>query len=433
MSLLGSLFTAASGLQAHADAMDVVSDNIANVSTVGYKSGIGQFEAVLGSTASDADPGVAGQGTTLAGVHRVFTQGSLLGTGNATDLALEGDGFFMVSGNYQGVTGTFYTRAGQFNLDVNGQLVDPSGLVVQGYQADNQGNLGTTVGNMSFPASVAVPPRSTTQATIAANLDADAPVLPAFDPLNASTTSNASASVTTYDSLGAAHHVDVYFHKSAAGAWDWHAIVDGGELAGGTAGTSIECASGTLGFTTSGYLDTQTTTASSFSFVGAVANQNVVFNFGDAITTNGGSGQKGTTNYASPSGSTVSAITQDGYSSGSLSGVGIDGSGVVTGTFSNGHKRVLGQVVVASFRDNEGLERAGSGYYVESQASGVPSVGAAASGGRGNVVAGSLEQSNVDLSKELVQLISLEHGYQANSRTIKTADDMLSELVNLTR
>lgn len=432
MSLLGSLYTASSGLAAHAEAMDVVSDNIANVSTVGYKAGKGRFEEVLGSTVSSISVGgSAGQGTRMAGVRREFTQGSLLGTGNATDLALEGDGFFVVRGNYQGVAGTFFSRAGQFHMDVNGRLVDSNGLVAQGYVADNQGNIGTAVGDMAFSTSVAVPPRASTQATIAANIDASGAVLPAFDPLNASTTSNFSTSVTVYDSLGAGHNVDVYFHKSAAGTWDWHAIVDGGQLAGGTAGTPTECASGTLGFTTSGYLDTQTTTASSFSFIGAAAGQNVAFDFGDAITTNGGSGQRGVTSYASAS--SVSAISQDGYASGSLAGVGVDGNGVITGTFSNGHRRVLGQVVTASFRDNEGLVRAGSGYYAESQASGAASVGAPAAGGRGSVVAGSLEQSNVDLAKEFVQLIGLQHGYQANSRTVRTADDMLSELVNLKR
>jgi flagellar hook protein FlgE len=430
MSLIGSLYSAASGLGAHADAMDVVSDNIANVNTVGYKSGRGRFEDVLGSTvASTVGTNGAGQGSRLAGVDRQFAQGALLGTGNATDLAVQGDGFFVTRGSLEGVDGVFYTRAGQFHLDTEGQLVDPRGLVVQGYAADAQGRIGSTVTDLRVPSTATVPPRASTSVALAANLDASSTVLPAFTAATRDTTSNFSTSVAVYDSLGAAHNVDVYFHKGAAG-WDWHALVDSGDL-GGLPGTPTECANGALTFTTSGYLDTQTTALNSFSFAGAAGGQSIAFDFGDAITTNSGTGRTGVTAYASAS--SVSSIKQDGYSAGSLVGVGVSEDGRVTGAFTNGERRTLGQVATARFRDNEGLVRAGAGYYVASEASGAALVGAAGSGGRGSIASGSLEQSNVDMSQEFVALIALQHGYQANSRTIRTADDMLSELVNLKR
>ncbi len=432
MSLLSSLYSAAAGLGAHGDALDVVSDNIANLNTVGFKSGRGRFEDVLGSTVASASVhGQAGDGSRLAGVSQVFRQGALLATGLATDLALQGDGFFLTQGNYQGIDGTFYTRAGQFHLDAQGRLVDPHNLVVQGYLADAMGTIGTRLGDLQVPPTAAVPPQATTAATIAANLDAGSAVPAAWDPLDPSGTSNFSTSMTVYDSLGAGHVVDIYFRQAAPGSWEWHAMVDGGEVNGGTPGVPFEGASGTVSFTTDGFLDTEVTGASSFDFLGATPGQAITFDFGDSITTDGGTGQAGLTGYASPS--SVSGLSQDGYGSGALAGVQVTEDGTVMGTFTNGQRRTLGQVAVARFRNNEGLLRAGAGYYVASQASGEPLIGEAGTGGRGSIASEVLEQSNVDLAHEFVNLIAYERGFQANSRTVRTADDMLAELVNLKR
>ena len=432
MSLFGSMYSAAAGLGAHADAMDVIGDNIANVNTVGFKTGRGRFEDILGATVANASlNGAAGQGSLLAGVDQLFTQGALLGTGNATDMALEGDGFFVVNGSFNGISGSMYTRTGQFRLDKNGALIDANGMHVQGYAADVNGTLGTALGDLSIPSTATVPPRATSLADIIANVDGSSAIPPAWDPTDPSGTSSYSTSMTVYDSLGASHNVDIYFRQASSGTWEWHAMVDGGELAGGTAGVATECASGTLTFNTSGQLDTETTTASSFSFVGAAANQAIAFDFGDAITTDGGSGTSGVTAYASPS--TVTGLSQDGLASGSLAGILVAEDGTVTGAFTNGERRTLGQVAVARFRDNDGLVRAGSGYYVATAAAGDPLVGAAGTGGRGSIASGSLEQSNVDLSHEFVNMIAIERGFQANSRTVHTADEMLTELVNLKR
>ena len=432
MSLLSSLYSSASGLGAHGNAMDVVSDNIANVNTVGYKAGRGRFEDVLGATVANASvAGAAGQGSRLAGVAQVFNQGALLGTGIATDLAIQGDGFFVTRGALQGIDSTFFTRAGQFHLDAQGQLVDPAGLRVQGYSADANGNIGTVLGDLAVPPTAAVPPQATVNVDFSANLDGGATIPPAWDINDPGGTSNFSSSVTVYDSLGGAHTVDVYFRQSAAGTWEWHALVDGGEITGGTAGVPEEEASGTLTFTTDGYLDTETTAASSFDFVGATPGQAIAFDFGDSITTDGGTGQSGVTAYAAAS--SVSHIGQDGYASGALAGVQVGEDGVITGTFTNGERRTLGQVAVARFRNNEGLVRAGSGYWVAAEASGNPLIGEAGTGGRGSIAAGSLEQSNVDMAQEFVNLIAYQRGFQASSRTVRTADEMLTELVNIKR
>lgn len=432
MSLLGSLFSAASGLGAHADAMDVIGDNIANVNTIGYKTARGRFEDVLGSTVASApETGIAGQGSRMSGVEQIFSQGTLLGTGNSTDLAIQGEGFFLVNGSLHGVNGAMYTRNGQFHLDANGVLTDANGLRVQGYAADGLGNISATLGDISVPPTAMAPPQITSSVAMAANLDGSSTIPPAWDPLNPGTTSNFSTSVTVYDSLGAAHNVDIYFRQSAPGAWEWHAMVDGGELTGGTAGVPTQCANGTLTFTTDGYLDTEATAASDFDFLNATQNQAVAFDFGDSITTDAGTGQAGVTAYASPS--AVSSITQDGFASGALAAFSVAEDGTVTGTFTNGDRRTIGQIAVARFRNNEGLVRAGSGCYVASNDSGLPLIGMANAGGRGSIAAGALEQSNVDLAQEFVNMIAVERGFQANSRTVQTADAMLTELVNIKR
>jgi flagellar hook protein FlgE len=432
MSILSSMYSAAAGLGAHGDAIGVVGDNIANVNTIGFKASRGRFEDVLGSTVAGGALGnTPGQGSRLAGIEQMFKQGALLGTGVATDLAIQGNGFFIVRGTFQGVDGTFYTRAGQFHLDANGQLVNPQGLMVQGYAADALGNIGSALTDLVIPPTASVPPRATTRADIAANLDAAATIPPAFDPANPTATSNFSTSTTVYDSLGESHNVDIYFRQSAAGTWEWHALVDGGELAGGTPGTATEIANGNLTFTTDGRLDTEVVNVSTADFVGATPGQSVAFDFGDSITTDGGTGMQGSTGYASPF--NVTSLNQDGYASGALAGITVAENGTITGTFTNGERRTLAQVAMARFRNEEGLLRAGAGLYVDSQASGQALIGAAGSGGRGSIASGSLEQSTVDLAQEFVNLIAYQRGFQANSRTVKTADEMLTELVNMTR
>jgi flagellar hook protein FlgE len=432
------MYIGASGLNAHGDAISVLGDNIANADTIAFKGSRANFEDILARSVGGGASAEIGLGSRLAQVQRILTQGSLLGTGVNTDLAISGNGYFMVKGSAEGLDGTFYTRAGQFTLDKDGKLVNGSGLVAQGYTVDANGNLIKKLTDIQVSSSQ-MPAVTTTSADVYANLDANsttpttawpAGALPAgFNPTDAS---NFQTSLTVYDSIGQSHTINVCFRKeAAAGAWRWHALVDAGET-GGTAGNWLEGANGTLTFDTQGRLTGQTTAASSFSFTNAAPNQVIDFNFGDVYTPGGtGTGLKGSTSFASSS--AVTFVNQDGYSSGSLSGISIDSDGIVSGVFSNGQKRTVGQILLANFQNPEGMQRIGGNLYIGSQSSGPALVAEAANGGMGTINAGSLEQSNVDLAKQFVEMISFQRGYQANSRTITTADQMLQEALNIKR
>jgi flagellar hook protein FlgE len=430
MSILRSLNTGAAGLRSHSDAINVVGDNIANVNSIGFKRSRAVFEDVLGRSiaSSIAMPG-AGAGSRLAHIQQMWAQGALLTTESPTDLAISGDGFFIVRGNANGAVGNFYTRAGQFTLNTDGYLQNPNGLILQGYGVDVRGNIQSTVGDLKInPGTIAA--TTTTRVDLAANLDANAPVR-TWDPADPSGSSNFSTNVTVYDSLGNARAVTVYFVKTADNTWDWHAMVDGADYAGGTPGVPVEGASGTLTFTTDGRLDTETAGVSAWDFRGATPGQVITFDFGTSVTTDGGTGLDATTQFGSPS--TVTGISQDGYGAGSIAAVSIDSDGIVTGVFSNGQRRTLGQVAIADFRSVDGLARAGEGLWSETRESSQPLIGPPQTGGRGAIVSAALEQSNVDIGREFVDLIAYQRGFQANSKVIQTADEMYGELVNLKR
>jgi flagellar hook protein FlgE len=430
MSILRSLQIGVSGLRSNSEALSVAGDNIANVNTVGFKRSRGVFEDILGRSVAGGPDQTAGSGSRMSSVEQMWSQGALVTTDAPTDLAISGEGFFAVSGQVQGSQGTFYTRAGQFHVDSHGNLVNPDGLRLQGYMAQANGTMSSTVGDLNVTPGT-VPANPTAKVTVAANVDANATVPAAFDPTNPAGTSNFSNNVSVYDSLGNAHEITVFYRKSGANAWEWHAMVDGGDLTGGTKGVPTEGASGTLTFTTSGALDTETTGPSTWNFTNAAQAQAIGFDFGTSITTDGGTGLDGTTQFASPS--TTTGLGQDGFAAGSVAGISIGADGVVTGTFSNGQQRALGQVATAKFADVDGLARGGQGLWFQTQASGEPLIGAAETGGRGAIVSGSLEQSNVDMGTEFVNLISYQRGFQANSRVITTADEMYGELVNIKR
>ena len=427
MSITKTMYTGVSGLNAHGRAIAVVGDNIANVNTTGYKSERAVFADLLGRSMMATDQ--AGAGVRLAAITREFAQGTLMTTDSATDLALNGRGFFVVRGNLGGQQGNFFTRAGQFSLDQNGNLVDPQGFVVQGYLVNSAGGIDNQLTDLSI-ADGMLAPQATTDIEIAMNLDSTEPVDPAFDPNDPGTTSSGpSVPMTVYDSLGNAHEVNVYFNKEADNTWGWHAIVDDGEL-GGTAGTNTEVAGGRLTFTSDGELDTETDlTAWTATFNGA-GPQNITFDFGDSLTTDGGTGTAGSTQY---SGFGLLSSSQNGYSTGDLTGVGVQSNGDVMAVYSNGEQRLVGQVAVATFEAEGQLARAGNNLWAETQDSGEARIGNAASGSAGSITASALEMSTVDLGLEFVNLISYQRGFQANSRTITTADQMYQEAVNLKR
>lgn len=429
MSLMTSLYAGASGLDAASTDLTVIGDNIANANTIGFKASRASFEDALAQNLLGG--GVAGQaglGVRLQAVQRILTQGALSNTGIATDLAIDGAGFFAVKGSHSGIQGQFYTRAGQFTLNQNGYLVNLEGLRVQGYLADPNGQVQPSLGDLKV-GELSAPPRPTANVTVKANLQSDAAVLlSAFDPADPSGTSNFSSSATVYDSLGKAHQVDLYYKKASSGAWEFHALTDGGGLNGGTAGTEAEIATGTMSFDSDGKL-TAVTQSSNFNPIDATAPQALNFNFGTPAP--GGSGVDGITQFANPS--TTTFVNQDGTSAGDLSSLKITQNGDIVGAFSNGQSRTVGRVALADFAAPDKLSRIGGNLFQEMPESGQPAIGDPSQGGRGSIVAGALEQSNVDLASEFVKMIAAQRGFEANSKTLTTADQLLSELIAIKR
>lgn len=432
--MLTSLFTGISGLNANGTSLSVISDNIANMNTIGFKSSRVSFGDVLSQTLGGVSgSSQIGRGVMVGSINPIMTQGSFETTSNGLDLAIDGNGFFMVNNNGT----TAYTRAGQFSLDKNGNIINPDGMMLQGYMADATGTISGSLSNLSFGA-VQSTPQITQNVTLGVNLDATETVPTAAftldgngdgvndDPANF----NKSTTITIYDSQGGAHDVTAYFVKTADNAWDVHYVnVDPADPA-----LLVDAGTQALTFGTDGSLtDDNSATAINFNFGAAVTTpQPVTFNLGTGTgETPAGTGLDGTTQFASDF--AVSKLSQDGYSSGSLQNVVIDDSGVMTGIFTNGQSRTIGQIALAKFAAPEGLAKLGRNLYGESFGSGQPIVSAAGTGGLGRVLSNSLELSNVDLAAEFVNMITSQRSFQANSRVITTSDELLQELVNLKR
>ena len=431
---LRAMNSGVSGLLAEQQALGVVGDNIANVNTVGYKAERAIFEDVLGhSILAGTSSGLPGAGVAIGAIKQDYTQGSLNTTGISTDVALSGDGFFVVNGSVDGVSGNFYTRAGQFTLNKDGYLVNPDGLQVQGYASNGDGTFAASLTSIQAPTS-SIQPRATQNVAVTANLNAD-DTTPADAWGAANTTfsqdSNYSTTTTVYDSLGTAHTLDMYFRNDGAGNWDWHAVIDGtdtnqtGTLTFGQNGVMTAGSPSTIAYTLPVNANGQTPAA-----------LNMALNFGTPSTTVDANGLPvavpgATTQFASPD--SVSSQSQDGYTSGDFSGISIDGQGVVTGLYTNGQKLAIADMGIAKFRSNDGLGRAGQSLWIDTRESGPAAMGTAASGGRGSVSAGSTESSNVDLASEFVSMIQHQRSFTANSKTITTADEMLQDLINLKR
>lgn len=446
MSILTSLYTGISGLNSNGAALSVIGNNIANVNTVGFKSSRASFADILSQDLAGASGrSQIGRGSYLSEVTPIFTQGSLETTSSALDLGIEGDGFFLVKDT---AGGTYYTRAGQFNINKDGFLANPEGYLLQGYQVDSTGNVTGAIDRIDV-SSTSTPPNTTNNVTITSNLDSRASsVGTGFDINDKANTSHFSTALSVYDSLGNEHLVTVYFTKvyedTAGGSgnyWQWNAVADG------VAGNAV-MGRGYLQFDSSGALVAENvadmnidptdplglglpSAISDFDFLGGVTqNQSIAFDFGTG-TANSGSGLDGTTQFGSSSGTLFQS--QDGYASGALKSLGINQDGIISGLYTNGQTRTIGQVVLGSFNNPHGLTKMGKNMYGESYDSGQSIIGAPSSGGRGRLLSNSLELSNVDLAEEFVKLITAQRGFQANSRIITTTDEMLGELVTLKR
>ncbi|MDH3502980.1 MAG: flagellar hook protein FlgE [Nitrospirota bacterium] len=445
MGITSAFFSATSGINATSRALTEIGNNIANAQTIGFKTRTVSFGDLFGANlglggASSAL--VEGRGVRVLGVDPSFTQGSLQTTSNALDLAIDGDGFFQVS-DASGLP--FFTRAGQFNVDANGNIVSPAGLRLQGYQADAAGNINTgSLGNITFTTvqQIGIP---TTETVMSGNLKASEPVLTGFtnaallaDPSN-SANSQFSNGIRVFDTLGAGHDLTVYFSKTAVNEWTYSVIAQDSEvtasIANNTTTGNALVAQGTLTFTSTGLLDVEAPGAGSpqnISFVGgSTVPQPILFDFGTSITTDGGTGTDGMLQQGSAS--VLLTLSQDGFANGTLASTSIAEDGLIQGRFTNGTTRNLGQVALTRFINPDGLQPIGKNLFIQSGDSGTPLVGTPGLGSFGKVIASTLEASNVDLGEELVNMIIMQRGFQANSRIITTTNDLLGELVNLAR
>ncbi len=446
MAILTSLYAGISGINANGASLSVIGNNIANVNTVGFKASRASFADVLSqSLAGSSGRTQIGRGSYLSDVSPMFTQGSLEATSSGLDLGIDGDGFFLVKDT---AGATYYTRAGQFNVNKDGFMGNSEGLLLQGYQVDANGAISGTIDNIDV-SSTSTPPNATSSARITANLDSrESAIGTGFNINDLTNTYHFSTSMSVYDSLGNEHLVTVYFTKvyedTAGGTgnyWQWNAVADG------VSGTAV-MARGYLQFDQSGALVAENVADmdidptdpaglnlpaafSDFDFTGGVAqSQSITFDFGTG-TAVGGSGLDGTTQFGSVSSTLFQS--QDGYASGSLKSLSINQNGVISGLYTNGQTRTLGQVVLGIFNNPHGLTKMGKNLYGESYDSGQPIIGAPNAGGRGRLLSNSLELSNVDLAEEFIKLITAQRGFQANSRVITATDEMLAELVNLKR
>ena len=407
-----------SGLNASSKALDVVGNNVANSSTVGYKSSSGHFSDVYAASLSGSGASQVGIGTTMSSVFQQFTQGNITTTNNSLDIAINGGGFFKVTRDDI----IAYTRNGQFHTDNEGYIVNDQNYKLMGYLATATGQIVP-----SEPAEIRVDTSNIAPQPTGAALGGDAEMVlnldsskdvPSVSPFNFNNplSYTYSTAQTVYDSLGVDHNITYYFVKtSTAGQWNVHATLDGANPQ----------SMGNLNFNTSGQLTSAMPVALPATW---------------AITTGAatplGSGQPnwnidftGSTSYSGDS--TVNSQRQGGYAQGSLSSISIGSDGVILGNYSNGQTKNLAQVVLTTFPNSNGLLNIGNNLYQSTSTAGQGLDGAPGAGSRGVLQSAAVEESNVDLTAELVNMITLQRNYQANAQSIKTQDQIMQTLVNL--
>jgi flagellar hook protein FlgE len=398
-----------SGLAASSASLNVIANNLANLNTDGYKDQSLDFSSVFNQvqgTSGNGDPIQIGNGVQIQSTVSNFSNGNVDNTGIASNMALQGNGFFIVEGNNQ----TLYTRAGNFTVNSDGQLTTPSGQLVMGFPAVN-GVVQTSavLAPITVNSAASIPASATTNFSMTTNLDA-----------SSATGTTYSSPITVYDSLGEAHTLTVTYTNEGGNAWDYSISVPAADQ---TAPTG-PVATGTLAFNSAGQL-------TNVNGSGAVQNVNFTIpGLSDgaanlALTwtltgTNGGAPP--ITQEAAAS--ATSANTQNGYASGSLTGYSVLSDGTVQGQFSNNQTLALGQVAIASFANNQGLTQVGNNDYQSNYASGTPVIGQAGVGGNGTITGGAVEESNVDLSTEFANMIVAQQGYEANAKVLTTLDQV---------
>ncbi len=414
--MLRSLYSAISGMRSKQTKLDVIANNVANVNTTGFKSSRVKFHDMLSQTIRSAsapvggragtNPAQVGLGVAVGGIDTSHTQGALQATGRISDLAIQGSGFFMLADGPRAL----FTRDGAFSLSLARELVNSAtGFRVQGWMADATGAISTTAPPtaMQIPLGESVITQATTRAEFSGNLNNSPPAGP---PAYAHTNT-----ITVFDSKGEAHQLRVTFTRTGPNAWSYTVASTATPPL-----TITPTAPATLSFDTSGVVTPATAQSGAFTVtVPGAANIALTLDFSSMSQVAGES--------------TAVMRFQNGFAPGELLSFIIGRGGVITGTYSNGLVRDIGQVALAYFGNPEALLKEGGNFYAVSPNSGEPLIGVAATGGRGTIEVGMLEMSNVDLATEFTEMISTSRAFQANSRTVSTSDEMLQELIQLKR
>jgi flagellar hook protein FlgE len=412
---MGTAFsTALSALNADATAIDIVGNNLANLNTTGFKASTADFSDVM----SEQLGAGGGNGQVGLGVGQIlsvqqFTQGTITTTGGALDAAIQGNGFFVVTGSNNS---QLYTRDGSFQLSANGTLETMTGQNVQGWTAvDGVVTPNGPTGNITVPVGSTMAPQATANMSMDVNLNSATAVNGTFN-----------APIQVYDSLGQAHTLTVSYTETAPGAWNYSVTIPNADVGNTTAGvTSV--ASGTLSFDQNGNLTSPAAGSPVAIAVTGLADgandMNINWNLFN------GAGTQDITQYAQAS--AVSNPTQDGFAAGQVSQVSIQNGGLVVATYTNGQQMTLGQLAVASIANPTSLLQVGDNNLQASAATAQAAIGAAGAGGNGTIEGGALEASTTDMASEFTNLLSYERSYQAASRVITTSDTLAQETVNL--
>ncbi|GKS68507.1 flagellar hook protein FlgE [Nitrosomonas sp. PY1] len=412
-----------SGLNISSTNLDVIGNNIANANTVGFKESQAQFTDIYANSLAGSGTSQIGIGSRVATIAQGFNQGGITPTSNPLDIAINGQGFFRT--NDRGIIS--YSRNGQFHVDANSFLTNASGSNVTGYMADDNGNIiASQLTNLKLNAAD-VPPKATANYDIGFNLNSNSvpPVVTTFNANDPKSYTN-TTSGEFFDSLGNSHVLSFYFQKTAtAGAWNIFATVDGKVDNTGTP-QGVTLASTTLNFDTTGALTAPGPTA---PFDVTVDLNTISPSQGATSPLTFSLDLTNSTQFGSPFG--VNTHAQDGYTSGRLAGFKTSPDGIIQGAFTNGKTKTLGQIVLANFANAQGLTPVGNGNWIETPQSGQPIIGVPQTGTLGVLAGSSVEDANIDLTSELVKMITAQRMYQANAKTIETQDAILQTLVNL--
>lgn len=460
--MMRSMYAGVTGLRTHQNKMDIIGNNIANVNTIGYKRGTMTFQEVFSQTMRGASAPQAGRGGTnpqqiglgvgIGAINTIHTKGPMQVTDNPTDLMIDGEGFFVVSddANFEN---RFYTRAGNFQLDRDGTLVTADGFKVLGYKLDEDGNPTAEVGDIVISKSETSAPEATSKVSLRGNLDSRLEV-----------GGQHKADTVIKDSLGNSYTITFGFKKAEVDEdtkeATWTMTVD--RITESSTGNYVDYSDGS-GEIIDGNNELKITFNSKGEIIKIGENpldemENIILTGLSEVEFNMGKDKNPLTDSYKPSGTfkeitlfdskdsdtyknlhqyandmDAQAMAKDGSSSGVIEAYSIDATGMVVGSFTNGDKKNLGQIIIAKFDNPAGLEKKGNNFFIDTRNSGEPQFGRAASSGYGGIQGGTLEMSNVDLSMEFTEMITTQRGFQANSRIITTSDEMLQELVNIKR